>query len=133
MFLAVLQADVRGNLAVAASESTDDRAEGGTFRRLGKTGINLFQFMLHRLDELKRADQGQLVGNAGLKWEEFADVHAGNIGPDRLEFPAKLGRGIRFQVVHVDMAGSASEADHDDRPWRFPCACSGLQAEDIGQ
>ena len=39
------------------------RAEGGPLRRLGEAGVDLLQLVLHRLDELHGADQGQLVGD----------------------------------------------------------------------
>ena len=48
------------------------------------------------------------------KGHMFADFDAGDIGFDGLEFATDVGRGIRFHIKHVLMAGSAREEHHDD-------------------
>ena len=40
------------------------------------------------LDADDGADDGQLVPHTGLQWEQLADLHAGDVGGDRLELAA---------------------------------------------
>src|SRR5262245_32807885 len=49
--------------------------------------------------------------------------------------PAVLGRGVRLEVVHVDVAGAARQVDHDDRLVGVPRVDGALgpQAEQVGQ
>src|SRR5262249_7214060 len=68
------------------------------------------------------ADDRQFVGDLCLAWKQLAYVHPGHFGDDRFELAADLCRGIRLHVVHVNVAGSAPEQDHDDRldSWCVP-------------
>ena len=40
--------------------------------------------------------------------------HAGHVGADRLKLAAIFGGSVRFEIVHVDVAGAARQVDHDD-------------------
>src|SRR6185437_12332605 len=57
---------------------------------------------------------GEFVGNLRLQRHQLANVHAGNIRLDRLEFTAILDGRVRFQVVQIDVTGTAVEVDHDN-------------------
>ena len=72
---------------------------------------------------VRRADDGELVHDLGLLRQVLADLDAGHVGGDRLELAAELGRGVRLEIVHVDVAGPAGLPDQDDRlavRWRCP-------------
>ena len=43
----------------------------------------------------ERADDGELVPHPGLQREVLADLHAGDVGGDRLELAAELRRARR--------------------------------------
>ena len=45
----------------------------------------------------------------------------GDVGLDRLERPANLGRGVGLHVPGVDLARGAEVEDHDARCGRDPC------------
>ena len=48
------------------------------------------------------------------KRQQLADLHAGHVGLDRLEFATIFDRGVRLEVVHVHVTGAAVQVDHDD-------------------
>ena len=131
--IAVFQTDIRGQRAIRTAETAHHRAECGTVRRLGKAGVDLLQLVLHRLDELQRADQGQLVGDLRLERHVFTDVEAGDAGLDRFELSPVLDRRIRLEVVHVEVAGATGEADHDDGARRLGVLALRPEPEDVRQ
>ena len=90
-----------------------------------------------------RADQSGFVHLLGQKRHDFTEPNAGNLGANRLEFAADIGRGVRFGVPNVNVAGPALEEYEDDRFGFAPAIflfrgvrggiCARLQAQDIGQ
>ena len=70
---------------------------------------------------LKRqvADDRQLIRDFGLQWQQLANVHPLHARPNWLEGAANLGGRVGFKIIHVDVAGTAFEPDHDDRLGRF--------------
>ena len=96
MVARTLEADVRRDEAVSpALEPADDRAERRPLRGFGEAGVDLLELVLHRLDELHGADQGQLVGDLRLQRHQLADVEARHVGLDRLEVAAALDAARR--------------------------------------
>ena len=59
----------------------------------------------------RRADDRQLVHDLRLQRTMLADFDAGDVGRNRLELTAKLGRSSRLQIVHVDMTWPTSLPD----------------------
>src|SRR5262249_41308271 len=47
--------------------------------------------------------------------EVFADLHACDVGVDRIEFAAELFRGIGLEVIHVHVGRTARQVNHDRR------------------
>ena len=76
----------------------------------------------------QRADEDELVRHLGDAREVLADVDAGDVGVDRLELAADVGRGVRFEVPHVDVRRPAGQVDVDDRLVRRADAGLGLGA-----
>ncbi len=56
---------------------------------------------------VKRPDDGELVGHAGLLGKHFADIKARNARADRPPDAAVFSRGIGLEVVKVHVAGTA--------------------------
>ena len=85
------------------------------------------------------ANAGELVPHAGLQREVFADLHAGNVGLDRLEFAAEFGRSVRLEVVHVHVRRAAGQVNHDGGLWPRRCGLMAgvvawaLQAQHVGE
>src|SRR6516225_5454955 len=66
----------------------------------------------------------------------LADVRAGDIGGDGPELAAEFGRGIRLEIVHVDVARPAAKPEKNDgRIARLPPIFLGpcFEAQMIGQ
>ena len=62
------------------------------------------------------ADERELVGDASRAAGRFRRSRMpGDVGVDRLERPADLGRGVGLHVPGVDLAGRAEVEDHDHR------------------
>ena len=61
-----------------------------------------------------RADDRELVGDARVHRQMFADVDAGDIGADGAEVAAVFCRGVRLHVVHFHVRRPAGEPDEDD-------------------
>ena len=80
----------------------------------GKAGVDLAQKVIV-LDRANAAHQRDAVHDPGLQRHVLADLAAGQRRGDRRERPAKLGRGVRLQIVHVDVARPAAEHDIDQR------------------
>ena len=80
-----------------------------------------------------RADEGELVGHLRDAREMLADADAGDVGVDGLELAADVGRGVRFEVPHVDVGRPAGQVDVDDRLVRRADAGLGLGGEEVGQ
>src|SRR5262249_34949905 len=62
-----------------------------------------------------RADDRELVGDASVHREMFADIDAGHIGADRAERAAVFLRGVWFHVIHFHVRRPARQPDEDDR------------------
>jgi hypothetical protein len=61
------------------------------------------------------AHHGEFVPHAGLHGKVLANLHAGNVGLDRLELAAELGRRVGLEVVHIHVRRTAGQVDHDGR------------------
>src|ERR1043166_7049750 len=94
------------------SEVRTDRRAG--FGRLAEAAEQLDRVVEVRV-EAEVANQGEPVGNRRLERHQLADVEAGDVGANRLELAAILGRGVRLHVVVIDMARAAEEVDEYDR------------------
>ena len=129
----VLQADVGRQLARATELPADEGAERRALGRLGEAGVDLLEFVLHRLDELHGADEGQFVGDLGLERHVFADVETRNPRLDRPELAAILRRRFGLEVVHVEVAGATRETDHDDGARLLGLGGLRLEAQDVRQ
>ena len=62
----------------------------------------------------QRPDEDKLVGHAGDARKHLADVDAGNVSMNWVEFAANLTRSINFDVPHVLMWRPAGQEDVDD-------------------
>ena len=86
-----------GTSALLPRTLRDDRAErrvvGGPVLALAVAGHDQRVGVLVDGDE--RADDGELVPHLRLQREVLADLHAGDVGVDRLELAAELGRARR--------------------------------------
>ncbi len=60
------------------------------------------------------ADEGELVGDAGVQGQQFAHVEAGNVRADRPERAAVLRRGVRLHVVGLHVRRPTRQPDEDD-------------------
>src|SRR5579872_3413034 len=63
----------------------------------------------------KRSDDGELVHHRRNLGHVLANLDAGDVGLDRLELAADIGRRVGLQVEHVLMRRAAGQVDHDDR------------------
>ena len=77
--------------------------------------------------------EGQLVGDLRLFGEQLADIEAGDVGLDWLELTAILGRGLRLEVVHIDVRRAARKDHHDHGFAGRSNAGGSLPPEDISQ
>ena len=130
------QAD-KGRHVTVAAQPGYDRAErrmmGGQVdaRVVACAGLDV-RMLLARDDG---ADAGELVPHLRLQGEVLADLHAGDIGRDRLEFAAILDRGIRLEVIHVDVRRAARQVNQDGglgSPWSG-AAGAGALPEQLGE
>jgi hypothetical protein len=64
---------------------------------------------------MQAANQGKLVGQLRQSRQVLVDLQAGDVGADRVERPAILGRSVRLQVKQVNVAGAAIGPKQDDR------------------
>ena len=81
----------------------------------------------------ERPNDGELIHHAGEIRKVLADLHAGNVRVDRLEFaPNVIGR-FSLDVVHVLVAGTAGQIDHDDRLLASANALLGLGLQKLRQ
>lgn len=117
---------VPGNTAAAADHGPKSRPA----RRVDEAGVVHHVFVSGR-GKRQAADQGQLVGDLCLQRQVFTDIEARHDGLDRSKLAAVLGRGIRLEVIHVDVAGPSGQDDQDDRLGWHPAAGCGPQAEQV--
>ena len=109
-----------------AAQSADNRANGWPLIHVHKTRQQLGRIVsIGHVSELHASDERQLVRDLGLERHQFADVHSWDSRLNGFELPSALRRRVRLQVVHVDMAGTAKEINHDDglgcnARWRSP-------------
>jgi len=103
--------DRRANARVA-TQLADDRAERGTIA-LQEAGVQFGRGVPFLL-ELHVADNRELVGNLGLHRQQFANLHPRHIGLNGIELAPIIDRRFGLQVVHVHMAGTTVQVDHDD-------------------
>ena len=61
------------------------------------------------------ADGGEPIHALSDPRQVFADLHAGEVRGDRLEFAADFRRRVHFQVDHVLVGRATRQEDHDDR------------------
>src|SRR5262249_27615799 len=80
-----------------------------------------------------RAEEDALVHDRGQARKDFAYLHAGNIGVDRLELPADFGRRVGLNLPHVLVRGTPAKEDVDDRFIRRTDAAPGLGPEQVRQ
>ena len=137
------QADERRHVAASlAAQLRHDRAErrvvGGAVDALAVAGHDERVGVL--VDRDDRADDGELVPHLGLQREVLADLHAGDVGRDRLELAAELRRGVGLEVVHVHVRRAAGQVDHDGRlvatvhgclPWLRPAALAASMSASV--
>src|SRR5262249_4100723 len=67
-------------------------------------------------DVRHRADEGEVLRQAGQPGVQLADPHPGDLRGDRPVRPADLVGGAGLEVPGVDVAGPATEQDEDARP-----------------
>ena len=60
-----------------------------------------------------RADDGQLVGDAGQPGHVLREVHAGDLGLDRRELAADLGRRVGLGIERLEVRRPAIHPDQD--------------------
>ena len=60
-------------------------------------------------------DQGVLVSNPGMLWQELADVHACHVGLDGMKLAPVIGRRIRLQIVGFHVRRPARKPDKNHR------------------
>jgi hypothetical protein len=84
---------------------------------------------------LNATDNRQLVGNLCLQRHQFRDFETGDVRSNGLELAANLGRRLGLQIVHIEVAWPAVQADHDDRLVRCIAGRCPLrpQPQQIGQ
>src|SRR6266478_3447452 len=66
------------------------------------------------------AQQAEFAGLARQPRQVLADAQTGDAGRDRIEFPAKMRRGIRLEVECVELAGTAEQIDQNASPCPWP-------------
>ncbi len=128
----VREGDEGGDAFLGRGESIDDGAVGGeevarvaealVVRRRGVAGEAVVAggvVVLHGVPQ--RADEGDLVHDAGAVGQVLADAQAGDAGGDGFVFAADLGGGGGLHVEGVVVAGAAPLVEEDDR------ACAGLR------
>src|SRR5262245_20098949 len=67
-------------------------------------------------DVRHRADEGEVLRQAGQPGVQLADPHPGDLRGDRPVRPADLVGCAGLEVPGVDVAGPATEQDEDARP-----------------
>ncbi len=68
-----------------------------------------------RVDRLHAVDDRKLIGDFRVPRQMFADLHTRHVGINRPELAANVGRGLRLQIVHIQMTGAAAEKYKQDR------------------
>ena len=118
-----------------ATNSTHHRSKRRPRGGLAKTAEDQVQMVAIVERPLDAADERQFIGDPGLQRHQLRNVKARNVGLNRLELAANLGRRLRLEVVHVEVTRPAVQADHDDRLARRAVRRRRLRAQpqQIGQ
>ena len=83
---------------------------------------------------VQRSQQRQLVGIRGETRHQLADFDAGHVGGDRPELATNLCRGLRFQIVHVEVRRSSGKQHVNDALCPAAAACPfAFRLQDIRQ
>ena len=124
------QFDKRQHRLLGRLELGDVAARGGKIRRTGRlqlargrdaVGRIAGEHLVNRRGVIEqavgrvahRADQRGLVERVGHHRHVLADMGAGDLGGNRLEFAADVGRRIGLGIPDIDVARPALQEDHD--------------------
>ena len=62
---------------------------------------------------VERAENRELVGHGGLLGKKLADLHAGDVRPDRPPDATVFGRRVGLEIVEIHVARTAIEPEED--------------------
>ena len=87
--------------------------------------------VIDRADQ--RADQHELVHQAGRAREQLGNLDSGHVRRDWLHHATNLARRVELQIEHVLMRRPARQEDVDDRLVRTPDARLRLRLQQLSQ
>src|SRR5260370_42360816 len=80
-----------------------------------------------------RGDDGELIHHGRDFGKHLADLDAGDVGRNRLELAADLGRSLGLDFPHILVRRSPPAEDIYDSPVRSPASRGPPRAQDIGK